>query len=136
MRGLEDDTIGGYNSMLEKQKKEEGDVLVSTILFDDRIEVIHDRVDIREVKDITDREYYVRGCTALLDAIGGTIRHIENIHKYAREEDVPEKTIFIIITDGYENASRSYTLDPDIVPHAFTVKVYRCERFTFFRIFL
>ena len=100
MRGLEDDTIGGYNSMLEKQKKEEGDVLVSTILFDDR-----------EVKDITDREYYVRGCTALLDAIGGTIRHIENIHKYAREEDVPEKTIFIIITDGYENASRSYTLD-------------------------
>ena len=111
MRGLEDDTIGGYNSMLEKQKKEEGDVLVSTILFDDRIEVIHDRVDIREVKDITDREYYVRGCTALLDAIGGTIRHIENIHKYAREEDVPEKTIFIIITDGYENASRSYTLD-------------------------
>lgn len=111
MRGLEDDTIGGYNSMLEKQKKEEGEVLVSTILFDDRIEVIHDRVDIREVKDITDREYYVRGCTALLDAIGGTIRHIENIHKYAREEDVPEKTIFIIITDGYENASRSYTLD-------------------------
>ena len=87
MRGLEPDTIGGYNSMLQKQSKEEGEVLVSTVLFDDYCDVIHDRVPIEEVKPITDKEYYVRGCTALLDAIGGAIRHIGNIHKYAREED-------------------------------------------------
>lgn len=108
MRGLEPDTIGGYNSMLQKQSKEEGEVLVSTVLFDDYCDVIHDRVPIEEVKPITDKEYYVRGCTALLDAIGGAIRHIGNIHKYAREEDRPEKTIFVITTDGMENASTHY----------------------------
>ncbi|MBR1757196.1 MAG: hypothetical protein IJ744_00525 [Lachnospiraceae bacterium] len=111
MRGLEADTIGGYNGMLEQQKKENGEVLVSTLLFDDRMEVIHDRVPIDKVKPITEHEYYVRGCTALLDAVGGAIHHIGNVHKYAREEDVPEKTIFIITTDGYENASRQYTYE-------------------------
>ena len=111
MHGLENDTIGGYNSMLAKQRTEEGEALVSTVLFDDEITVIHDRVPIGEVKDITPREYYVRGCTALLDAVGGAIHHIGNVHKYAREEDVPEKTLFIITTDGMENASRRYGYD-------------------------
>ena len=110
MGGLESDTIGGYNAMLEKQKKVEGEVLVSTILFDDVSDVIHDRVPISEVKPITDKEYYVRGCTALLDAVGGAISHIRTIHKYIREEDVPEKTIFVITTDGMENASYRYDL--------------------------
>ena len=108
MGGLESDTIGGYNAMLEKQKKAEGEVLVSTILFDDVSDVIHDRVPISKVKPITGKEYYVRGCTALLDAVGGAISHVKTIHKYAREEDVPEKTIFVITTDGMENASRQY----------------------------
>ena len=111
MSGLEADTIGGFNSMIEKQRKEEGDVYVSTILFDDRTEVIYDRADIRGIEPMTDRQYYVRGRTALLDAVGGAIRHISNIHKYAREEDVPEKTIFVITTDGMENASRKYNYD-------------------------
>lgn len=108
MSGLEADTIGGFNSMIEQQKKEEGDVYVSTILFDNESEVIHDRVDIRKIEPMNDRQYYVRGCTALLDAVGGAIKHISTVHKYAREEDVPEKTIFVITTDGMENASRSY----------------------------
>ena len=111
MSGLESDTIGGFNSMIEKQKKEEGEAYVSVVLFDDECEVLYDRVDIRKVEPMTDRQYYVRGCTALLDAVGGAIRHIGNIHKYAREEDVPEKTIFIITTDGMENASQRYTYD-------------------------
>lgn len=111
MHGLEKDTIGGYNSMLEKQKTGEGDVLVTTVLFDDISEMIHDRVNIREIRPITENEYYVRGCTALLDALGEAIGHIEVIHKYAREEDRPGKTIFVITTDGYENASRKYTYD-------------------------
>ncbi len=109
MRGLEKDTIGGYNSLLEKQQKEEGDVIVSTVLFDDWMEVIHDRAKLEEVKPMTEREYYVRGCTALLDAVGGAIHHIGNVHKYAREEDVPEKTLFIITTDGMENSSKRYS---------------------------
>lgn len=109
MGGLEADTIGGYNSLIEKQKKEEGEAYISTILFDDRCEVLHDRVPIREVKPMTDREYYVRGCTALLDALGGAIHHIANVHKYAREEDRPEKTLFIITTDGQENSSQHYS---------------------------
>lgn len=109
MGGLETDTIGGYNSMLDRQKKEEGEVLVSTVLFDDRTEVVHDRVPLSEVKPLTEKEYYVRGCTALLDALGGSIRHIKNIHKYAREEDRPDNTIFVITTDGMENASRRYS---------------------------
>ena len=111
MRGLEADTIGGYNSLMEKQKKEEGEAYISTVLFDDVCEVLHDRVGLDQINPMTDKEYYVRGCTALLDAIGGAIHHIGNIHKYAREEDRPEKTLFIITTDGQENASRRYTYD-------------------------
>ena len=111
MRGLEGDTIGGYNSMIDKQKGEEGEALISTILFDSQTEVLHDRIPLDKVEPITDKEYYVRGSTALLDAIGGAIHHIGNIHKYARNEDVPEKTLFIITTDGMENSSRKYTYD-------------------------
>lgn len=111
MGGLEADTIGGYNSLIERQKKEDGEVYVSTVLFDDVCEVLHDRVPLEDIKPMTDREYYVRGCTALLDAIGGAIHHIGNVHKYAREEDRPEKTLFIITTDGQENSSRRYSYD-------------------------
>lgn len=111
MSGLEKDTIGGFNSMLEKQRKEPGDAVVSTVLFDNETEVIHDRVSIADIPNLTDKDYYVRGCTALLDAVGGAIHHIGNVHKYARKEDVPEKTLFIITTDGMENASRRYTYD-------------------------
>ncbi|MCR4647442.1 MAG: VWA domain-containing protein [Lachnospiraceae bacterium] len=110
MSGLEADTIGGFNSLVNKQKKEEGEAIVSTVLFDDESEVIHDRVDINKVEKLTDKDYYVRGCTALLDAVGGAINHIGNVHKYAREEDRPAKTLFIITTDGMENASRRYNL--------------------------
>jgi|GEM_PF-33226 len=108
MSGLETDTIGGFNSMIEKQKKENGEALISTVLFDNVSEVIHDRVPVQKVEPMTDRDYSVRGCTALLDAIGGAIHHIGNVHKYARNEDVPEHTLFVITTDGMENASRRY----------------------------
>ncbi len=108
MSGLEADTIGGFNSMIEKQKKENGEALISTVLFDNVSEVIHDRVPVQRVEPMTDRDYSVRGCTALLDAIGGAIHHIGNVHKYARNEDVPEHTLFVITTDGMENASRRY----------------------------
>ncbi len=111
MSGLERDTIGGFNSMLEKQKNADGEAYISTVLFDNFSEVIHDRVNVKDVEPLTEKEYYVRGCTALLDAIGGAIHHIGNIHKYARPEDVPEHTIFIITTDGMENASRNYSSD-------------------------
>ena len=111
MGGLESDTIGGYNSMLKKQREAEGEVLVSTVLFDDRSEVLYDRVPLEKLPQMTEKEYYVRGCTALLDAVGGAVRHIGNVHKYAREEDRPEKTIFVITTDGLENASREYSYD-------------------------
>ncbi len=111
MAGLEKDTIGGFNAMIEKQKREPGEAYVSTVLFDNVSEVIHDRVDIRKVAPMTRDEYYVRGCTALLDAVGGAIHHIGNVHKYAREEDRPEKTLFVITTDGMENASRKYSYD-------------------------
>ena len=111
MSGLEADTIGGFNGLLEKQKKEEGEALVSVVLFDDRMEVLYDRIDIRKVEPMNDAQYYVRGCTALLDAIGSAIHHIGNVHKYAREEDVPEKTLFIITTDGMENASHTYNYE-------------------------
>ena len=111
MSGLEADTIGGFNSMIEKQKKEEGEAYISTVLFDDRTEVLYDRVPVAKVEPMTDRQYFVRGSTALLDALGGAIRHIGNVHKYAREEDRPEKTLFIITTDGMENASRNYGYD-------------------------
>ena len=109
MAGFEKDTIGGFNSTIEKQKKQDGKVCVSTVLFDNDSVVIHDRVDIFEVKSMTEEDYNVRGCTALLDAVGGAIHHIGNVHKYARPEDVPEHTVFIITTDGMENASRNYT---------------------------
>ena len=108
MSGLEAGTIGGFNSLIKKQRKEKGEALVSTVLFDDECNVIHDRVPIADVRKLTEREYFVRGCTALLDAVGGAIQHIGNIHKYARDEDRPEKTIFIITTDGMENASHRY----------------------------
>ena len=108
MSGLESDTIGGFNSMLEKQKREPGEAFVSTVLFDSQVEVIHDRVRVAEVRPLTRKDYEVRGCTALLDALGGAIHHIGNVHKYAREEDVPERTLFVITTDGMENASRHY----------------------------
>lgn len=111
MSGLESDTVGGFNSMIEKQKREKGDCYVSTVLFDNESEVLHDRVKLSEISKMTEKDYTVRGCTALIDAIGGAIRHIGNIHKYARPEDVPEHTMFIITTDGMENASRRYSSD-------------------------
>ena len=111
MAGLEGDTIGGFNAMIEKQKNEPGEAYVSTVLFDNESSVIHDRVDIQKVAPMTRADYYVRGCTALLDAVGKAIQHIGNVHKYAREEDRPEKTLFVITTDGMENASREYTYD-------------------------
>ena len=111
MAGLEGDTIGGFNAMLEKQRKEPGEAVISTVLFDNETEVIHDRIPLDRVPRLTEKEYYVRGCTALLDAVGGAIHHIGNVHKYAREEDRPEKTLFVITTDGMENASRRYTYD-------------------------
>lgn len=111
MSGLEKDTIGGYNSLIRKQKDEEGEVLISTVLFDNQIKVLHDRVSLDLIQPMTENEYYVGGCTALLDAVGGAIHHIGNVHKYAREEDVPEKTLFIITTDGMENASKRCTYD-------------------------
>ena len=106
MSGLEADTIGGFNAMIEKQKKQKGECYVSTVLFDGVSEVLHDRVRLSEIKPMTDKDYTVRGCTALIDALGGAIHHIGNIHKYARPEDVPENTMFVITTDGMENASR------------------------------
>ncbi len=109
MSGLESDTIGGFNSMIEKQKKQDGECIVSTVLFDDESRVIHDRVSLDNIKPMTEDDYFVGGCTALIDAIGGAIHHIGNVHKYAREEDVPENTIFIITTDGQENASHRYS---------------------------
>lgn len=111
MCGQAADTIGGFNSMLEKQKAAPGRAYVSTVLFDDRSEVLHDRLPLDQVPPMTDREYYARGSTALLDAVGGAIRHIGNIHKYARPEDVPARTLFFITTDGMENASRRYSCD-------------------------
>ena len=109
MRGLEGDTIGGFNAMIEKQKKEPGEALVSTVLFDDESEVLYDRVPLGKIPAMTDKDYWVRGCTALIDAIGGAIHHIANVHKYARPEDVPARTVFVITTDGCENASRKYS---------------------------
>ena len=109
--GLEADTIGGFNAMIEKQRGEPGEAVISTVLFDNETEVIHDRIPLDRVPRLTEKEYYVRGCTALLDAVGGAIHHIGNVHKYAREEDRPEKTLFVITTDGMENASRRYTYD-------------------------
>lgn len=111
MSGLEKDTVGGFNSMISKQKTEDGEALVSTVLFDNKSVVIHDRLPLDDVPPMTEKEYFTRGCTALLDALGDAIHHIGNIHKYARREDVPEKTLFVITTDGFENASRRYDYD-------------------------
>jgi uncharacterized protein YegL len=111
MAGLEADTIGGFNAMIERQKQADGEALVSTVLFSTQSTVIHDRVDLRKIEPLTQRQYFVGGCTALIDAIGGAIHHIGNVHKYAREEDRPEHTVFVITTDGMENASRTYTSD-------------------------
>ena len=108
MSGLEADTIGGFNAMIDKQRRLEGDTWVSTVLFDNDSTVLHDRVKLERVPRMTERDYTPGGCTALLDAVGGAIRHIGNIHKYARPEDVPSKTMFVITTDGMENASRRY----------------------------
>ena len=109
MHGLEADTIGGFNSMIDKQKQVEGEALVSTVLFSNESTVIYDRVDIQKIEPMTDRQYTVHGCTALIDAIGGAIHHIRNVHKYIREEDRPEHTLFVITTDGYENSSHEFT---------------------------
>lgn len=109
MSGLEQDTIGGFNSLIEKQRRQNGKCYVSTVLFDHETEVLHDRVELSEISKMTENDYTVRGSTALIDAIGGAIHHIGNIHKYAREEDVPEHTLFVIMTDGMENASRIYS---------------------------
>ena len=111
MSGLESDTIGGFNAMIEKQKKEAGECFVSTVLFDNESTVLHDRLPLAQVETLTARDYQVGGCTALIDAIGGAIHHIGNIHKYARKEDVPAHTMFVIMTDGMENASRRYSSD-------------------------
>jgi len=108
MNGLEADTIGGFNALIEKQRKQDGQVFVSTVLFDTESEVLHDRIPLERVAPMTEADYTVGGCTALLDALGSAIRHIGNIHKYARPEDVPEHTLFVITTDGMENASRHY----------------------------
>ncbi len=111
MAGLEADTIGGFNAMIEKQKQLDGKCYVTTVLFDDKSEMIHDRAELSDIRKMTDKDYFVRGCTALLDAIGSTVRHIGNIHKYARPEDVPESTMFVITTDGMENASKHFSSD-------------------------
>ena len=111
MSGLEGDTIGGFNAMIEKQKKQDGTCYVSTILFDNESKVLHDRMKLQDVPEMTEQDYAVGGCTALIDALGGAIHHIGNIHKYARPEDVPANTMFIITTDGMENASHRYTSD-------------------------
>ncbi len=109
MAGLEQDTVGGFNAMIEKQKQQDGVCYVSTVLFDHESEVLHDRIALCDVPRMSEQEYTVRGCTALIDALGDAIRHIETIHKYARPEDVPSHTMFVITTDGQENASRRYT---------------------------
>ena len=111
MAGLESDTIGGFNSLIEKQRKQDGKCYVSTVLFDNVSEVLYDRVELSKIRKMTEDDYTVRGCTALIDAIGGAIHHVGNVHKYARPEDVPEQTMFVIMTDGMENASRRYTSD-------------------------
>lgn len=111
MGGLEKDTIGGFNSLIEKQKKQPGEAYVSTVLFDHESEVLHDRLKLDDIAPMTEDDYFVRGSTALIDALGAAIHHIGNIHKYARKEDIPEHTIFIIMTDGMENASRKYSSD-------------------------
>ena len=111
MSGLEQDTIGGYNSLLEKQKKEPGEATITTVLFDDHYELLHDRINLKGISPITDKEYFVRGSTALLDAIGRTIDKIGNAQKRTAENERAEKVMIVITTDGMENASREYGYD-------------------------
>ena len=111
MHGLEQDTVGGFNSLIDRQKTVEGECRVTTVLFNDRTETVHDRAELSEIQPMTEKDYRVGGCTALLDALGDTIRHIAAIHRYARPEDVPEHTLFVIMTDGLENASHRYSSD-------------------------
>ena len=111
MAGLESDTVGGMNSLLKKQRGEEGEALVTTVLFNDDCRMLHDRLDIKKVKPMEEHDYIPAGCTALLDAVGSTIQHIARIHRYARAEDVPERTLFVITTDGMENASRIFSTE-------------------------
>ncbi|SCY63016.1 vWA domain-containing protein [Butyrivibrio sp. INlla14] len=111
MGGLEADTIGGFNAMIKKQKKAEGQAIVSTVLFDDEYEVLHNRIDIKDVPKMTDKQYFVRGCTALLDAVGTAVNHIKKVHKDLPKYERPEKTIFVITTDGMENASYEYSYE-------------------------
>ena len=111
MHGLEQDTVGGFNSLIDRQKTVEGECRVTTVLFNDRTETVHDRAELSEIRPLTEKDYRVGGCTALLDALGDTIRHIAAIHRYARPEDVPEHTLFVIMTDGLENASHRYSSD-------------------------
>ncbi|MBQ9635878.1 MAG: VWA domain-containing protein [Acidaminococcaceae bacterium] len=111
MSGLEKETIGGFNSLIEKQKKAEGSAIVSTVLFDGEIDVIHDRIALEKISELTEKEYYARGCTALLDAVGRSVRHIRKVQKNLPEEEKPEHTIVVITTDGYENASHEYSLE-------------------------
>jgi len=111
MSGLESDTIGGFNGMLEKQKKEPGEAIVTTVLFDDRYELLHDRINLRGIAPITEKEYYVRGSTALLDAVGRTINKIVNVQKHTSEDERAEHVMFVIITDGMENASREFSYE-------------------------
>ncbi len=111
MSGLEQDTIGGFNSLIKKQRKQQGECYVTTILFDDCSETIHDRIELSDIPKMTEDDYYTRGCTALLDTVGDAIKHIDTIHRYARREDVPEHTVFVITTDGMENASKKYGSD-------------------------
>jgi uncharacterized protein YegL len=109
MSGLESDTIGGYNAMLSKQQKEPGEAIVTTVLFDDNYELLHDRINIKGIRPITEKEYYVGGCTALLDAIGKTIQKISNVQRHTSEEQRADKVVMVITTDGMENASHEYT---------------------------
>ena len=109
MSGLEDDTIGGFNGMLQKQKDAEGQINVTTVLFDDQIDVIHDRFPIDIIEPLTDKDYYVRGCTALLDAVGEAVRKIENVQNHLPEDYKANKVIFVITTDGHENSSKRFT---------------------------
>jgi len=120
MSGLEKDTIGGFNSLIEKQKKEQGEAIVSTILFSDKMDIIHDRININEIAKLTENEYYVCGCTALLDAVGSTINHIKHIQDNLRDDEKPEKTLFVITTDGMENSSHEfkYSMIKDLIKDA------------------
>ncbi|MEO2075861.1 MAG: vWA domain-containing protein [Bacillus sp. (in: firmicutes)] len=111
MAGLEADTIGGYNAMLAKQQKAEGEAIVTTVLFDHDYELLHDRINVKGISPITDKDYEVGGTTALLDAIGFTIQKIVNVQKRTSEEERAEKVLFVITTDGMENASREFTPD-------------------------